>query len=175
MPLVTEDGTGKSDAESYISVAEAQAYFLLNGEPDAWITARLDKQETALRVATRAIDLMRSGRWNGIRFNSSQALAWPRFGVYDDDGFALPASPLPKNLRLAAAQLALRYLQDPDSVLGDEASDDRNIIGESVSVGPLSESKTYSGSKATKKRFPEIDLLLVSLAFGSALGSFERA
>ncbi len=37
MALIVEDGTGLANAESYLSVADADAYFLAHGNPSDWV------------------------------------------------------------------------------------------------------------------------------------------
>ena len=36
MALTHEDGTGKADAESYLSVTDADTYHTAHGDPAAW-------------------------------------------------------------------------------------------------------------------------------------------
>ncbi len=171
--LIVEDGSGRADAESYISVAEANTYFLANGEPASWMQARDDRKETALRVATRSLNLLYYGKWSGIKASAGQALAWPRMSVYDADGFVLLTNTLPPMLKAATAALALRWLQDSTSVLGDVSVDSAAIVSESVTVGPITEQKTYQGAKNSKKSFPEIDAMVKTLT--SAGGRLERS
>ena len=51
MSLVVEDGTGKADAESYISVADADTYHSNRGNTD-WAALTTTEKEQLLRGAT---------------------------------------------------------------------------------------------------------------------------
>ena len=53
MAIVTEDGTGKSDAQSYLSLADADAYFTARGV-SAWTGSNAVKE--AALIADRLSD-----------------------------------------------------------------------------------------------------------------------
>jgi hypothetical protein len=77
--LIVEDGTGRADADSYASTAQAQAYASQFGLAAASGSISL---EQALRRATRYIDTTFRARFVGIRKNGrAQALEWPRTGA----------------------------------------------------------------------------------------------
>ena len=83
MTLVVEDGTGKADAESYISVADATAYHAAMGNT-AWAALASDTvREQLLRKATAYIGNMYAARWTGYRSTTSQALDLPRTYMTD--------------------------------------------------------------------------------------------
>jgi len=105
MSFVTEDGTGLSTSNSYVSVAEADAYFL-----DAtilWVGTNGAKEKALVR-ATRTIDLMGGNRFLGIKLVETQALAWPRDEAYDRDGIELTG--IPVYLKRAVYEAALQEL-----------------------------------------------------------------
>jgi hypothetical protein len=112
MSIVVEDGTGISDANSYIGVADASAYHLSRGNV-SWVGVA-DK-ETALIKATDYLTNVYKGRWAGYRILITQALDWPRSDVPVLDapkalsGQAFYASnAVPLAVRNACAELALR-------------------------------------------------------------------
>lgn len=78
MPLtvITEDGTGKSDANSYVTVAEVDTYHESHLYPAAWIGASAEQKKAAVVMASRTLDAMVD--WNGFRQSLGQALEWPR-------------------------------------------------------------------------------------------------
>lgn len=84
MTLIVEDGTGKADAESYISVSDADAYFSKRGNA-AWAALTTEQKEQNLR---KGADYLRQAyrlRWSGVRKTATQALDWPRsFVPYED-------------------------------------------------------------------------------------------
>ena len=60
--LVVEDGSGKADANGYVSVADADAYFEGRADPVGiagafdWSAQSTDNKEKAIVSATRMID-----------------------------------------------------------------------------------------------------------------------
>lgn len=95
MAFVVEDGTGLPDANSYASVAEADAYHADRGNT-AWAGIEVVK-ESALVRATDYIEQVYSGRWKGARLTDNQALEWPRTA----------AEGIPSHIKQAVFQLAL--------------------------------------------------------------------
>lgn len=88
MALVVEDGTGLSNAESYISVANAIIYITAyKGANTAWDSSTEAAKEVAARVATQYLDGRYS--WRGTKSTSDQALGLPVSGGVDDDGYAI--------------------------------------------------------------------------------------
>jgi hypothetical protein len=78
--LVVEDGTGLANAESYASVAEADAYHADRGNA-AWAALATAVKEQALRKATEYMSQAYRIRWAGFRVKATQALDWPRAWV----------------------------------------------------------------------------------------------
>ena len=109
---------GAADANSYLTVAEAQAYFDTRLHSEVWDT--LD-QEAALINATRLIDAYVC--FTGSSATSTQALAWPRIGMLSLQGFPIPSSgalSIPIQLKNATAELALLLGGEDDRTLEDE-------------------------------------------------------
>jgi hypothetical protein len=156
--MIVETGEGLADADSLCSVAFADAYHVAQGNI-AWAAAINATKEAALIKATLYLETMYSGRWIERRVHELQALAWPRCYVVDVDGFALGSDVVPKQVKQAVAEVALRVVNG-DTLLPDVATADANVVSESVSVGPISTSTTYSGKKATKKRYEVVESLL---------------
>lgn len=96
MSLVTEDGTGLADAESYATVAAADVYFAARGVI-AW-DGTTEAKEQALRRATDYMGATFSRLWRSSRSTVTQALDWPRIGWES----------VPETIRRACMELALR-------------------------------------------------------------------
>jgi hypothetical protein len=84
LTLVKEDGTGKSDANSYANAADGDAYHDGHLYASAWTGATTANKEKALVLATRLIDA--EYQFNGFRANDDQALQWPRENCPDPEG-----------------------------------------------------------------------------------------
>ena len=154
MALVVEDGTGLPNADSYLSIVDADAYHASHGAPVAWT----GDKETALRRATQYLDAVYGQRWKGTRLEDDQALDWARDDV-EVDSVILDAAPLPRALKEACAELALRHLTEASGLLPD-VDTERDVASESVDVGPISVSTSYAGAKPTYKRFSIVEALL---------------
>ncbi len=120
MALIVEDGTSKADAESYISVADADLHIAAFYGADALWDAALDaSKEQALRQATRYLDNQYS--FVGNRKTSTQNLDWPRYlSTSETDGKFI--DDVPDVLAQATAELALKSINGtsifPDTAVG---------------------------------------------------------
>ena len=108
---------GTSTANSYATVAEADAYADTLTFRTAWpATGTATGKEGALQQAAR---LMGSLSWKGKKVSSTQALEWPRFGVADVDGYTVDSTTIPAKVKQAQCELAVRLIakdraaQDP--------------------------------------------------------------
>jgi len=108
MALVVEDGTGLADAESYISVAAADARHAAFGN-SAW-TGNDATKETALRRATAYMEQAYRDRWAGFRHTVEHALSWPRNSVVVDEFVVVDSDVVPADIANACADLALKAL-----------------------------------------------------------------
>ena len=141
MALVVEDGTGLSNADSYVSVEEADAYHLLYGN-DEWAT--LANKEVLLRRASRDIDLMFGTRYQSRPFLTTQSLLWPRIPYYSSPYVEVIG--VSQTLKNAVMELAL--IEATTDVLGpDDFSG--NIKSSTKKVGDLEKSVEYFGPNGT--------------------------
>ena len=130
MALVVEDGTGLANADSYISVADADAYHAAVGRESSWTDKDEDTKEFELRKATRYLLQFYSLHWKGARVSSTQRLCWPRTGavVY---GFEVASDQVPQDVKFACAELAFK------SINGTELAPDLKPRKKRTKVGPI--------------------------------------
>ena len=157
MALIVEDGTGKTDAQSYLSVAEADTYHTNHSASTSWSGALTAVKEKALRLATQYLDANYGYRWKGLRSNQTQALNWPRGYVEDNDGYAIDSDDIPQVLKDACAEIALKSLTD---TLLPDLENAAAIKSKSESIGPLSESVEYMGGMSQIKQYTLVDRIL---------------
>jgi hypothetical protein len=120
MALITEDGTGRADAESYVSLADASTYAVAHGLTFPITGTDQIPAEQALRRATTWIDFAFRGGFAGFRKTLRvQALEWPRRGAYDIHGYLIDESELPRELIAATVEAAVRELAKPGSLNPD--------------------------------------------------------
>jgi hypothetical protein len=120
MPLIVEDGSGKPDAESYVSVSDCASYATARGltfpvEPAA-------NAEAALRRGTSWLDATYRGSFPGRRKNGrAQALEWPRVDAWDNTCPPEPISDdeIPVEIVHACCEAAIRELAAPGSLTPD--------------------------------------------------------
>jgi hypothetical protein len=105
MSLIVEDGTGLTNADSYISVADATTYLTNFGSGDAWSAIDPATQEVLLRKSTRDLDTLFGASYASCLGSTTQSLLWPRDSFTDKNGRTV--SGLPKEVGYAVAELAL--------------------------------------------------------------------
>lgn len=99
--LVVEDGKGKVDSNSYVTLEYADAYHKSFGRT-SWEELDEDSRRSRLVIATRYVDA--TYPWKGTRMYRDQRLAFPRVELYDLDGF--PVEGIPENLKMAVCEAA---------------------------------------------------------------------
>lgn len=157
MALTVEDGTGLTTADSYVSVADADAYWSAYGDPSAWTSATTAAKETALRKATAYLDEWYGLRWRGIRAEEYQRLDWPRIHGYDPDQRLIPWAEVPPAVKDATSYLALEALST--DLLPDLSTPGRVAL-ERVKVGTLETETEYQGGSAPLTRRPKVEGML---------------
>lgn len=163
MAIIVEDGSGKSDSESYISVADATTYFNERNIPE-WAALATDAiREAALRNATEYMVNEYRKRWQGARVYQVQALDWPRTGVVIDS-WSIPSDEVPTEVARACAELALKASSDDL-----QADLTQGVIKEKVDVIEVE----YDKNSPQTIRYKQVDSMLspyLSGMGGSSMG-----
>jgi hypothetical protein len=159
--IVVEDGSGKTDAECYATLVETDAYHTAMGDTTWGAESEADR-EVAKRKAAQYLDLTYGGRWRGERANDTQALAWPRSSVEDDDGYAIDSDAIPQKLKDAEAVAAYLFLTT--DILAD-IDDPAAVESYSVKVGPITETTKYVGGNPATTWYRRIDMLVSALVW----------
>lgn len=163
MSLIVETGAGLADAESYISVADTDAYWADVGD-SLWATLNETEKEQALRRAVRFMKAIYRTKWAGRRVLQTQALDWPRYNVLVED-LPVPSNTVPQEVRDACAELAIRAAAGP---LLDDADTSSTQIKKDK-VGAL-ETEYFQPHVEPAERFLTIGAMLQPY-FGGAGGS----
>lgn len=100
MTIIVEDGSQVASANSYCSASDLSGYCDLRG-----ITLTTDEEI----LLFKAMDALEGRKWKGERVSTTQALAWPRTGVYVDN-ILVEYNEIPRELFYA--QLALAVAAD---------------------------------------------------------------
>lgn len=125
-------------ANSYCTVEEADAYHDARLHATDWLVSG-DVKAAAVVMATRLLDAYYSWTgsvltapptpglpqgayraWTGAASTETQALCWPRTGMYSRNGYALGSGEIPQPLKDATAEFA-RQLIAADRTLDSDA------------------------------------------------------
>lgn len=150
MPVLDATVGGVS-SNSYATLAEAATYFderiplptpwVASGDSSiralimaARVLGSFSSVKTILRVDGTSRYYQTSAMWTGAPATTTQRLAWPRTGMFDRNGNAIPSNVIPSDLKEAQAELAGQLL------MGDLTLDNTVSVGgiKSVSAGSVS-------------------------------------
>jgi hypothetical protein len=144
--IIVEDGSIVDNANSYVTVAELQAYAAARG-----ITIELDEEHLLIR----AMDYIESLEFIGYRVQFDQELSWPRQEVWID-GFPLAFNVIPKQLKNAQMSLALEI----DAGLDPMQPAPRKTIREKVDVIEVQYSESGSSQPMARSYLIHLQKLL---------------
>lgn len=119
---------------SFVSVADADAYFEGRVSSDVWATSLLAAKEKTLISATRILDSL---EWAGVAVSDSQALSFPRSGLYYEPrvGYDKEIGGTPNRIKDATFEFAYHLLINPDVV--NDSGFVRNISIDSVKLDSI--------------------------------------
>lgn len=114
---------------SYVTADGAEDYFSDRLYSTAWTDATTAQRERALVMAARAMD---GQNYAGSVTNDSQAMAWPRSGVYDRERRAIDSAVVPQAVKDAQCEVALALLKEDPADAKDP--DTRRVKAGSVEM-----------------------------------------
>lgn len=168
MTLVVETGEGLSNAESYISVADADSYHA-NRANTAWAALSTPNKEAYLRRATDYMVQSYRQKWKGVRMTATQALDWPRaevyaepalYGAVGDFPYLVPNDIVPTEVARACAELGLK-------AISGELAPDQTQQKKSVKVDVIE--TEFFESASNHKKYRAVDNMLAPYLAGSDL------
>ena len=102
------------NANSYVTLTEANDYFDTSPDSSTWTNKTDDQKKRSLISATRWIDTF---VFYGDRCDDGQALKFPR-NNYQVDGVELACTKIPNNIKYAQYELARALANDTDAITG---------------------------------------------------------
>jgi hypothetical protein len=157
MTIIVEDGTGLANAESYVSVVDANTYHSKIGN-DAWNDLDTSVKEQLLRKATDYMVAQYRLQYAGYRRYSTQSLDWPRLYVPLIDSLSANVFPqyvdfdiVPTTVKNACAELALKSYT---AILMQDLT--QGVIREKVDVIEVE----YDKYSPQQTRYAQIDAML---------------
>ena len=103
-----------ANANSYVTLTEANSYFETVPDSSTWTNKTDDQKNRSLISATRWID---SFVYYGDRCDDGQALKFPR-NNYQVDGVELACTLIPQNIKYAQYELARALANDTNAITG---------------------------------------------------------
>lgn len=105
--LIVEDGTGRVDANSYLTYAEADAFLRFTPYAAIWSALQPLEKEGALIFATELMN--QKAVFNGKKKYPNAALKFPRTGLQDCEGNSVSDELVPTAIKKATALVAAHY------------------------------------------------------------------
>jgi hypothetical protein len=153
--LVIEDGTGKPEANAYVSIIWLENY-LVGNWMQAFAALTEGEKEAAVITATRYIDGVYP--WKGTRKTLEQGLAWPRVGV-ELDGF--PLAGVPAAVMRATGEAVALAIDNGGSLFSED--NDRITVSEKVDTLAVTYATAKDGGRAAVTKFQALDSILWGL------------
>ena len=130
-PTPTLDATiGGPNANSYVTLAQADAYFAGDARSQDWSNHSDAYKEAALIQATQWLDYL---GWAGDCCGTTQRLEWPRKGVKCMCREAV-CTEIPLQVMQATYELAFKLVHNPDAITG-------GVKGPTVQTGAVKRQK----------------------------------
>lgn len=178
MALTIEDGTGKADSNSYVSVAEAQAYATARGislpSDEAEVEALLVKAMDYLEAQRKLYSGERTWAVATTAHPDVQALQWPRTGAMLDCRTTIASDAIPAELKRAQMQASMEVFAGHELL---PSSDGRIVKREKVDVIETEymtgQDMGVASGVVGVVSFPAVDVLLEPL-YGCGGGFFLK-
>lgn len=179
MALELEDGTGKANAVSYISAAQATSYATARGYAlpvgDAAVEALLVRGMGYLEAQRARYQGAKTWPRPGMDpgHPDAQALQWPRAGVVIDCDYELPDNAIPQELKDAQAQMAVELHAGRDPMGGTDGRVKKKTKVDVIETEFFSAADMgLSGGPVVS--LPTVDALLAPLFQACGNGAFLR-
>lgn len=119
---------GGASSNSYVTLAVFNTYCEQRLNVDSFDEAQPDDKIRALLMATRRLD---RENWIGQKASTTQALVWPRSGIYKPDGYGeqYSSAEIPQLVKDAQCELALAYLGGYGAATSSDSISEFSIDG----------------------------------------------
>ena len=157
---------GSESANSYVTVVEANAYFVTRPHKSGW-DSLIDK-ENALISASRMLDWYM--KWKGTKTTSIQAMEWPRAGVYEKNSYLIPNDIVPTRVKEAVCELLLFSISE------DRVAENELDGFSALNVGPIKLQNDFTHVRTSKKKVipSHVNMILSGLTNSSKIQRLVR-
>jgi len=168
--LTVEDGSGKVNADSYLSLAEADRYASEQPDFKTWNNLTDNDKRTVLRQGAHYLDS--SYRFYGKALTTTQNLQWPRTKNFTNEGLLLAQGIIPEDLKRAQIVLAVNRAVEGELFEASEGEGSaKSFKTEGLTVDFETRKDTLGSQRGRPsreflpgRRFVEVELLI--RAFG---------
>ena len=154
--FIVEDGSVVANANALVSVADADQIMENFGASTDWSGAVQAVKEAAIREATRFLDI--NYVWAGYKVDEDQTCQWPRYDMYDEDGYTVDFDIVHRLVKEACAYLALQVVEG-DTLLEDFENKSKVKKTKDV-IGPLTEEREYVVGETPEKTYTVVEKLI---------------
>ena len=150
LTLIKEDGTGKTDANSYADLTDGNAYHDGHLYATAWTAASDAQKAVALVMASRLIDA--EFQFNGTRTNAVQGMQWPRARCPEPDAIHVPLQvllPIPSDF--------VRFDSVPKAVVEATCEMARELLIADRTAAPAGEGLKYYNNAGVQTGYDKTD------------------
>ena len=152
MAFTVETGSIVANANSYVSIADANTYFTDRGSPTEWDSAYESDRKAALIYATTWLDQNIS--WYSSIQDLDQTLGWPRINFFDREGRTIGGTGvIPVPIKNATCELALQWLREDFTSSVNEGIKSESIGNTSITYATSRTNKNYTFIKSTLKDY----------------------
>lgn len=151
--FIVEDGTGLPNANSYVSVTDFREYWSDRG---VIFSTQTDEQiQQHLIKATQYID--KNFRYIGVRPNETNALNWPRWYAYSEEGYVY--SGVPNDIVFATCEAGALSI-DGISLF---TSTEKGVNEKTENVGPVQTTYKYTSQQTGRVVYQSVQVYLKDL------------
>lgn len=166
MALILNATAGDPNANSYCTLAEARAFYAQN------VYAIDDKISDDLALTAALVDATQllddHYDWFGTAASLTQALLWPRNGVFDAKGAYIPSTAIPDRVKKATAEMARQLLLSDRTADNDvETQGIKRLKADTIEL----EFRDNTGPKVIPDRVAD---MLLRYGRQNAAGGFAR-
>ncbi|TDK63548.1 DnaT-like ssDNA-binding protein [Sapientia aquatica] len=177
MGFEVETGNASPTANSYVAIADADAYHTLYQNLD-WATDGSIPDATkqlALMHASKACDLLFGQQYLSMPATSAQAMLFPRFTFVVNQRQLISSTTIPPQLKNAVCELALLYLDGTD--IYPTPNTTAQVQSESIKVGDITNNTTFAHAPNVEQftGFWHVEMLLTPIMKGRGIANNSNA
>ena len=118
LTLIVEDGSSKTDSNTYLSLADTEEYFDGRLNKGAWANTNEAEKKAAKVQATRILDSY--VKWYGYKTDVDQARQWPQLGASSEE-YIIDSDEIPTEIKDAECELSLVLISQDTQKVSDTA------------------------------------------------------